>query len=326
MQSSEIRTKFLEFFRERGHKIIKSDSLVPKKDPTLLFTGAGMNQFKEMFLATGSLKFTRAASSQKCLRTMDIENVGKTASHHTFFEMLGNFSFGDYFKKETIVWAWEFLTKELDLPEEKLLVSVYEKDDEAAEIWMEEIGVPAEKISRLGAGENFWPANAQKNGPNGPCGPCSEIFYDRGPEMGCGRDECGVACDCDRYVEVWNLVFTQYNRRDGGVLEPLQKYNIDTGMGLERVTSIVQGTESNFETDLFMPLIEQAGNILGVNYDKHAEEGARLRRIADHARTAAFCVGDGVLPSNEGRGYVLRRVIRRALNDGRVLGPGDLAQ
>lgn len=320
MQSSEIRTKFLEFFRERGHKIVKSDSLVPRKDPTLLFTGAGMNQFKEMFLATATLKFTRAASSQKCLRTLDIGKVGKTASHHTFFEMLGNFSFGDYFKKETIVWAWEFLTQELDLPEEKLLVSIYEDDDEAAEIWMEGIGVPTEKISRLGSGENFWPANAQEDGPNGPCGPCSEIFYDKGPEIGCGRDECGVACDCDRYVEVWNLVFTQYNRRDGGVLEPLQKYNIDTGMGLERITSVIQGTESNFETDLFMPLIERTADTLGVKYDKHAEEGARLRRIADHARAAAFCVGDGVLPSNEGRGYVLRRIIRRALNDGRVLG------
>lgn len=323
MHSNEIRAGFLDFFKKFDHKIVKSDSLVPDKDPTLLFTGAGMNQFKNLFLATGKLKFTRAASCQKCLRTLDIDKVGKTASHHTFFEMLGNFSFGDYFKKGAIVWAWEYLIQELGLPEEKLSVSIYEDDDEAAKIWMEEVGIPGEKISYLDAGENFWPANAQANGPNGPCGPCSEIFYDRGPELGCGRGECGVACDCDRYVEIWNLVFTQYNRRDGGVLEPLQKCNIDTGMGLERITSVLQGTESNFETDLFLPIIERAADILGVDYKKHTEEGARLRRIADHARMAAFCIGDGVHPSNEGRGYVLRRVIRRALNDARILGSSE---
>ncbi|MFC1672301.1 alanine--tRNA ligase-related protein [Planctomycetota bacterium] len=311
MQSKEIRQKFLDFFAARDHKIVKSDSLVPKKDPTLLFTGAGMNQFKEMFLATSNLKFTRAVSSQKCLRTLDIDRVGKTASHHTFFEMLGNFSFGDYFKEEAILWAWEFLTRELNLPEEKLSVSVFEEDEEAVTVWKEKVGLPPEKISRLGPSENFWPANAPDNGPNGPCGPCTEIFYDRGPERSCGSDDCGVDCDCDRYVEIWNLVFTQYNRRDGGVLEPLQKRNIDTGMGLERITSVLQNTDSNFETDLFMPVIEEAARILDTTYDQHAEEGARLRRIADHVRSAVFCIGDGVLPSNEGRGYVLRRVIRR---------------
>ncbi len=320
MKSSDIRSAYLRFFEERGHKVVKSDSLVPKRDPTLLFTGAGMNQFKEMFLSEGPLPFTRATSCQKCLRTIDIDNVGKTSYHHTFFEMLGNFSFGDYFKVEAIRWAWEFVTEVLGLPKERLRVSVYEEDEEAAAVWREEIGMPDSLIARLGPEDNFWPANAPAEGPNGPCGPCSEIFYDMGEERGCGRPECGVDCDCGRFVEVWNLVFTQYDRKDGGVLEPLHKKNIDTGMGLERITSVVQGVESNFDTDLFIPIIEHICDVMGIRYDRHTEEGARIRRIADHTRAAVFCIGDGVLPGNEGRGYVLRRLIRRAMNDARMLG------
>ena len=329
MKSEEIRQRFLDFFQQRGHRLEPSDTLVPSQpDPTVLFTPAGMNQFKEFFLGVGKLAYTRAATCQKCLRTGDIENVGKTAGHHTFFEMLGNFSFGDYFKQEAIAWAWEFLLEVMKLDSEKLLVSVYEEDDEAHGIWEREIGVPTDRIYHFGADENFWPKNARELGPNGPCGPCSEIFFDQGEELSCGRPECDPSCECDRYVEVWNLVFTQFERQEGGVLEPLPKPNIDTGMGMERLTAVIEGTKSNFETDLFLPYIEVVCDIARVEYpggstklvagDKEAR--ARIRRIVDHARALVFCIGDGVMPGNTGRSYVVRRLLRRASLDGRKLG------
>ena len=232
METNVIRRKYLSFFEKKGHSIFPSDSLVPEDDPTLLFTGAGMNQFKDMFLGKGKLDVKRATTCQKCIRTGDIENVGRTPMHHTFFEMLGNFSFGDYFKLEAIEMAWEFMLNEMKLPEERLSVSVYLDDEESYDIWLKKIGIPKDKIYRFGEKENFWPANAPSDGPNGPCGPCSEIFYDRGEDIGCGRKECAPDCDCGRFVEVWNLVFTQFDRRDGGALEPLPNKNVDTGMGL----------------------------------------------------------------------------------------------
>jgi len=320
MKTDEIRRRFLEFFERRGHVIVPSDSLVPQNDPTLLFTGAGMNQFKEMFLGKGKLEFRRAASCQKCLRTADIEKVGKTSGHLTFFEMLGNFSFGDYFKREAIEWAWEFVTEELKLPPDKLAATVYKDDDESYQIWRDVIGIPADRIYRFGEEENFWPANAPSQGPNGVCGPCSEIHFDRGSSVGCGRAECNPGCDCDRYVEVWNLVFTQFDRRDGGVLEPLPQKNIDTGMGLERTAALMQGKILALENDVFMPLIEEAARAIGAEYRSDSESGARFRRIADHARAVTFCIADGVMPGNEGRGYVVRRLLRRAVADGWQLG------
>jgi len=319
MTADELRRSFLDFFSRRGHTVVASDSLVPANDPTVLFTGAGMNQFKEQFLGK-NLTFTRAASSQKCLRTDDIEKVGKTAAHHTFFEMLGNFSFGDYFKREAIKWAWEYLTEVLSLAAEKLSVSVYEHDDEAYAIWRDELHILPEKIYRFSQEENFWPASAPSKGPNGPCGPCSEIFYDQGAEVGCGRPGCDPSCDCDRYVEVWNLVFTQFDRRPGGVLEPLPHCNIDTGMGLERLAAVMQGVPTNFHTELFMPTIDELARIVGADYVYRTEDGARMRRIADYVRAAVFCIGEGVMPSNESRGYVLRRLLRLAVGDGVRLG------
>jgi len=256
MKSNEIREKFLEFFKSKGHEVIPSDSLVPKNDPTLLFTSAGMNQFKEQFLGH-NVTYKRAASSQKCLRTADLDNVGKTAYHHTFFEMLGNFSFGDYFKKEAIEWGWEFITKVMGIEEKKLWVSVYKEDKESYGVWKDIIKVPKEKIVKLGAKENFWPSNAPKNGPNGPCGPCSEIFYDWGKNVGCKKKACDPSCDCGRFVEVWNLVFTEYNRKGKDKLDPLPKKNIDTGMGLERITAVIEGAKNNFATDLFVPIINE---------------------------------------------------------------------
>ncbi|MCK4463978.1 MAG: alanine--tRNA ligase, partial [Candidatus Omnitrophica bacterium] len=256
MTSAEIRTKFLEFFKSKGHEIVPSDTLVPKDDPTLLFTSAGMNQFKEQFMGR-NVTYKRAASCQKCLRTGDLENVGRTGGHHTFFEMLGNFSFGDYFKKEACVWAWEFMTEALNLPKEKLWVSIYEDDDEACKIWLELVKVPKKRIVKFGAKENFWPSNAPVEGPNGPCGPCSEIFYDWGKDTGCGKKNCGPSCDCGRFVEVWNLVFTQFNRMGKNKLQPLPNRNIDTGMGLERITAVMEGVKTNFETDLFIPIITE---------------------------------------------------------------------
>ncbi|MDR3112122.1 MAG: alanine--tRNA ligase [Elusimicrobiota bacterium] len=310
-QSVEIRREFLDFFKLNGCHIAASDSLIPSGDKTLLFTSAGMVQFKKHFLGQSKDSFTRAASCQKCFRTSDIEQVGVTARHLTFFEMLGNFSFGDYFKKEAIPWAWEFLTKNMALPEEKLFITVYKDDAEAEEIWKKI--VPSSKITKLGKETNFW-----NMGDTGPCGPCSEIYFDLGIDVGCKKYSCKVGCDCDRFVEVWNLVFTQFDRQLDGHLKILPRKNIDTGMGLERITAIVQGKKSIFDTDLFLPIIENCTNILNVKNDE--KNKLTLRMIADHARAITFLISDGVLPSNEGRGYVLRRILRRALRQGKLFG------
>ncbi len=317
MKIDEIREVFLDFFKKKGHTVVRSDSLVPQNDPSLLFTSAGMNQFKELFLGKGAKPYTRATSCQKCLRTGDLDIVGTTAKHHTFFEMLGNFSFGDYFKEEAIAWGWEFLTKRLGLSESRLYASIHDSDDEAYMIWKNKIRLSEKKIFKFGDDSNFWPANARTQGPNGPCGPCSEIYYDFGSEHGCGKASCMVGCDCDRYVEVWNLVFTQYNRQEGGILVPLSQKNIDTGMGLERVGAVMQNCASNFDTDVFKPIVNAVAEILG---KQTLEEMIRIRRISDHVRAITFLVSDGVIPSNEERGYVARRVLRMAVKDGYVLG------
>lgn len=312
MTGNEIREKFLNFFKDRGHLMLPSASLIPQDDPTLLIIGAGMAPFKPFF--TGKMKppSPRITTCQKCVRTGDIENVGRTARHHTYFEMLGNFSFGDYFKKEVIPWSWEFITKELGIPAEKLWITIHTEDDEAFEIWNKVVGVPAERIVRLE--ENFWEIGS------GPCGPCSEIHVDLGEERGCGRPECAVGCDCDRFLEIWNLVFTQYNQNEDGTYSPLKNKNIDTGAGLERLASVIQGKPSNFETDLIYPIIEYAAQIAGVEYGKDKKTDVSLKVIADHARSMTFMIGDGILPSNEGRGYVLRRILRRAVRHGRLIG------
>jgi len=320
MRTDEIRDAYLCFFASKGARVVPSDSLVPANDPTLLFTGAGMNQFKEQFLGIGKIAFRSAASCQKCLRTGDIMNVGRTPSHHTFFEMLGNFSFGDYFKVETISWAWEFLLSILKVPENRLRVSVHEHDEEAWRIWQEKIGLPADRIARLGDHDNFWPADAPRLGPNGPCGPCSEIFYDRGPQRGCGRSTCGIACECRRWVEIWNLVFTQYDRQDDGSLKPLPQKNIDTGMGLERMASCLQDTDTNMDIDIFKPIVQAIAACAGKRYGASMADDVLMRRIADHIRAVVFCIADGVLPANSHRGYVLKRLLRRAALDGRGLG------
>ncbi|MBI4564468.1 MAG: alanine--tRNA ligase [Planctomycetes bacterium] len=320
MKTDEIRERFIEFFRKRGHTVHPSDSLIPSNDPSLLFTSAGMAQFKDMFLGRGTLPFRRATTCQKCLRTGDLERVGKTSGHHTFFEMLGNFSFGDYFKRETIAWAWEFSTREMRIPEERIHVTVYRDDDEAFRIWSEEIGLPAARIRKLGEADNFWPANAPSQGPNGPCGPCSELYYDFGPNTGCGRPECAPGCSCDRFVEFWNLVFTQFDRQEDGTLAPLPQKNIDTGAGLERFAAVLQGVHSNFDTDNFKPLILSECALLKVSYTPGTETAARLRRIADHARALVFCISDNARPGPTGRGYVVRRILRTAVRDGMKLG------
>ncbi|MFP4184331.1 MAG: alanine--tRNA ligase [Halorhodospira sp.] len=312
--SAQLRAAFLAFFRERGHEVVPSSPLVPANDPTLLFTNAGMVPFKEVFLGREQRGYSRAASSQRCVRAggkhNDLENVGYTARHHTFFEMLGNFSFGDYFKRDAIRYAWTFLTEVIGLPPESLWVTVYEEDDEAAQIWLEEIGIDPVRFRRIGAHDNFW-----SMGDTGPCGPCSEIFYDHGPEVAGGppgsEDEEG-----DRYIEVWNLVFMQYDRDAEGTLHPLPSPSIDTGMGLERLAAVMQGVHDNFETDLFVPLIDAAGEIAGTT-DRRIPS---LKVIADHIRACAFLIVDGVLPATEGRGYVLRRIIRRAVRHGYQLG------
>ena len=306
MTGDEIRSKFLAFFATKDHTVVESDSLVPKDDPTVLFTTAGMQQFKRQFLGhTGH--YTRAASSQKCLRTDDLDKVGKTDFHHTFFEMLGNFSFGDYFKRDAIVWAWEFLTGELKIPKAKLWVSVYKEDAEAEEIWLKEVKVDPKKIIRLGDKSNFWPSEAREKGPNGPCGPCSEIFYDYGVNKNCKNKNCDPGCDCGRFSEVWNLVFTQFDRKEGGVLEPLPNKNIDTGMGLERLAALVQGKRSNFDTDLFAPILEAIDAQLGKAKTDISTQEKRI--ITDHLRAIVFGIADGVIPSNEGRGYVIKKLI-----------------
>ncbi|MEQ8263979.1 alanine--tRNA ligase [Pseudohaliea sp.] len=313
MKTGEIREAFLAFFEEHGHTRVPSSSLVPANDPTLLFTNAGMNQFKDTFLGTDPRPYNRAASSQRCVRAggkhNDLENVGYTARHHTFFEMLGNFSFGDYFKREAIQFAWAFLTEHLRLPPERLWVTVHISDDEAAKIWTDEIGFPAERLSRLDE-DNFW-----QMGDTGPCGPCSEVFYDHGPEVP-GGPPGSEDDDLDRYIEIWNLVFMQYNRDASGEMTPLPKPSVDTGMGLERIAAVLQGVHSNYEIDLFQALIDAAAEIIGVQ-DRGASS---LRVIADHIRSCAFLVADGVLPGNEGRGYVLRRILRRAIRHGNKLG------
>lgn len=317
MNPNELRDGFLDFFAERGHTICSSDSLVPENDPSLLFTPAGMNQFKDMYMGIGTRTYTRAASSQKCLRMPDLDRVGETASHHTFFEMLGNFSFGDYFKKEAIAWSLEYLVDLLGMDFKTFNVSVYQDDDEAARLWLAQ-GIPEEKLYRFGEKSNFWPAEAPSKGPNGVCGPCSEIHVDLGG--GCGRSDCNPECDCGRFVEVWNLVFTQFLRKDGGVLEPLPSKNIDTGMGFERLLRVLEGVPSNFDTSLFRPIIASVSALAKKEYGADPRDDVRIRRIADHVRGAVFCISDGISPSNEKQGYVVRKILRRAILDGHNLG------
>ncbi len=318
---NEIRKRFLDYFEKHGHTVISSSSLVPHNDPTLLFTNAGMNQFKDCFLGEEKRDYVRATSSQKCVRAggkhNDLENVGRTARHHTFFEMLGNFSFGDYFKKEAIAYAWEFLTKDLGLDTDRLYITVYTDDDEAADIWHEQEGVPRERISRFEE-DNFW-----SMGDTGPCGPCSEIFWDNGPGTGCDSPECTVGCDCDRYMEIWNNVFMQFNRSADGSMAPLPKPAVDTGMGLERITNVMQDVSSNYDTDLLRVIIAHIEKLSGKTYGDNIEDDVSMRVMTDHSRATAFLIADGVLPSNEGRGYVLRRIMRRGMRHAKMLGFKD---
>ncbi len=315
MTGHELRSAFFDFFRERGHSIQPSDSLVPN-DPTMLFTIAGMVQFKPHFLGAIPLPFRRAATSQKCLRVNDLENVGRTNRHFTFFEMLGNFAFGDYFKKEAIEWAWEFITETMNISSENLWVSVYLDDDEAYDIWNKNVGIRSERIVRLGMKDNFWPPEIIP----GPCGPCSEMFIDLGPEFGCGEDTCQPGCDCERFFEFWNLVFQQYDRDAEGELHKLDMQNIDTGMCLERLGMVVNGLHTVYDTALLTPIIERMGDLTGVNYGDDLEGDQALRVLADHIRCLTFSISDGVMPSNEGRGYVLRRVLRRGARYGSKVG------
>jgi alanyl-tRNA synthetase len=312
MTGQELRESFLSFFAGKEHLRLHSASLIPEDDPTLLLIGAGMAPFKPFFTGKLAPPAPRVVTCQKCVRTGDIENVGRTARHHTFFEMLGNFSFGDYFKKESIAWGWEYITKVLEIPESVLWVTIHTEDDEAYNIWREDIGVAPERIVRLG--DNFWEIG------QGPCGPCSEIYVDLGEERGCGRPDCRVGCDCDRYLEIWNHVFTQFNKEADGSYTPLEKKNIDTGAGLERIASVLQNKQSNFETDLLFPLVQYAAATAGVTYGQAEKTDVSLKVIADHLRSVAFMIADGITPANEGRGYVLRRVLRRAVRHGRLLG------
>jgi alanyl-tRNA synthetase len=318
MTGKEVRERYLKFFADRGHTVVSSSNLIPKNDPTLLFTNAGMNQFKDLFLGLEKRDYIRACSSQKCVRAggkhNDLENVGRTARHHTFFEMLGNFSFGDYFKKEAIAFAWEFLTRDLKLDKNRLYVSVYKDDDEAAAIWHEQEGVPLDRIYRFDE-DNFW-----SMGDTGPCGPCTEIFWDNGPETGCGSPDCAVGCDCDRFMEIWNNVFMQFNRDETGVMTPLPKPSVDTGMGLERISTVMQGVTSNYDTDLIQGIIRHVEKLSGKRYRSDEKDDVSMRVIADHSRAITFLICDGVLPSNEGRGYVLRRIMRRAARHAKMLG------
>ncbi len=332
MNSNEIRSRFLKFFESRGHRIVRSASLVPANDPTLLFTNAGMNQFKDVFLGREKRDYARACSSQKCVRAggkhNDLEQVGRTRRHHTFFEMLGNFSFGDYFKAEVVPWAWELVTKELAIPKEKLYATIFEglkeanteipRDSEAYDLWLS-VGVPKDRIFALGMHDNFW-----QMGETGPCGPCSEIHYDMGPAASdLGHADCKFPCDCGRYVEIWNLVFMQFDRDEQGRMTPLPRPSIDTGAGLERIAAVLQGKLSNFDTDLFRPLIDEAATLANTEYGANHDTDVSLRIIADHARASTFLISDGVLPSNEGRGYVLRLIMRRALYHGQTLGMNE---
>jgi alanyl-tRNA synthetase len=321
MTSNEIRKAFLNYFEKKGHRVVRSSSLIPQNDPTLLFTNAGMVQFKSVFLGEEVREYRRAVSSQKCVRAggkhNDLENVGRTSRHHTFFEMLGNFSFGDYFKKEAIEWAWELVINEFKLPKERIWITIYLEDEEAFNFWRK-IGIPENRIVRMGEKDNFWAM-----GDTGPCGPCSEIVFDQGEGVGCGRADCHVGCDCDRFLELWNLVFMQFNRDKEGRLYPLSKPCIDTGMGLERISAILQGVKSNYDTDLFKPIFEKIEDISGISYGSDPKRDISMRVIADHSRASTFLINDGVLPSNEGRGYVLRRIMRRAMRHGRMLGIGE---
>jgi len=310
---SEIRDGYLKFFESKGHKILPSASLIPAHDPSILWTAAGMVPFKPYFTGAAKPEFTRVTTCQKCIRTPDIESVGKTARHHTFFEMLGNFSFGDYFKESAIPWAWEFVTEHLRLPPDKLWVTIYLDDDEALEIWHKVVGVPAGRIVRMGKDTNFWEIGV------GPCGPCSEIYVDLGEERGCDSPECGVGCDCDRFLEIWNLVFIQFFKDESGSYTPLEQKGIDTGFGLERVASVIQEVPTNFDTDLFREVMDFTAGIFGLKYGIDNQVDTALKVIADHCRAITFALADGALPSNEGRGYVLRRLLRRAVRYGRLL-------
>jgi alanyl-tRNA synthetase len=319
MTGNDIRQLYLDYFQKHGHRVIRSSSLIPQDDPTLLFTNAGMVQFKRTFLGEEKRDYLRATTSQKCVRAggkhNDLENVGYTARHHTFFEMLGNFSFGDYFKEKAVDFAWDLLTNGYGLPADKLWASVYLDDDDAYDLWHKRIGIPESRMIRLGEEENFWAM-----GDTGPCGPCSEIHIDRGPENGCGRPDCKLGCDCDRYLEIWNLVFMQFNRDADGTMTPLPKPSIDTGMGLERIVSLMQNVPNNYETDLIMPIMNRVEELTGIGLGAAHASDVAMKVIADHSRAAAFLIGDGVMPSNEGRGYVLRRIMRRAIRYGRNIG------
>nr|WP_319491905.1 alanine--tRNA ligase [uncultured Desulfobacter sp.] len=319
MTGNEARKIFLEYFNKHNHRHVRSSSLVPQDDPTLLFVNAGMVQFKRVFTGDEKRDYTTAVTAQKCVRAggkhNDLENVGYTARHHTFFEMLGNFSFGEYFKEKAIEFAWDLLTNGYGFDAEKLHVSVYKDDDEAYEIWNKQVGIPVERISRLGEADNFWAM-----GDTGPCGPCSEIHIDRGKEFGCDDPNCAVGCDCDRWLELWNLVFMQFERSEDGTMTPLPKPSIDTGMGLERIISVLQNVPTNFDTDLFVPIMERVGELAGKKRGESKEVEVAMKVIADHSRASAFLICDGVLPSNEGRGYVLRRIMRRAIRYGRSIG------
>lgn len=316
---NELRESYLKFFEEKGCLRHKSYPLVPQNDNSLLLIVAGMAPLKPYFTGQETPPRRRMTTCQKCIRTGDIENVGKTARHGTYFEMLGNFSFGDYFKKEAIAWSWEYVTKVLKLPTDRLYVSVYEEDDEAEKIWHEDVGVPMDHIVRMGKEDNFWEA-----GTDGPCGPCSEIYFDRGEKYGCGKPDCKVGCDCDRYMEFWNLVFTQFERHEDGTYTPLKQKNIDTGMGLERLASIMQDVDSIFDVDTVKAIRDHICKIAGCEYGKEYKKDVSIRVITDHIRAVTFLAGDGVLPSNEGRGYVMRRLVRRAVRHGKLLGISGL--
>jgi len=311
---NELRERYLSFFESKGHLRLPSFSLIPQNDPSLLLINSGMAPLKPYFTGKEEPPRRRVTTCQKCIRTPDIENVGKTARHGTFFEMLGNFSFGDYFKKEAIPWAWEFFTKDLQIPEDRLWVSVYEEDDEAFEIWNKDVGLPPERIARMGKKDNFWEHGT------GPCGPCSEIYFDRGPDKGCKSPDCKVGCDCDRFIEVWNLVFTQFNRDEDGNYTRLPNPNIDTGMGLERLACVMQDVSNLFEVDTIRKVLEYICELAGVKYGESASKDISIRVITDHIRSTTMMVSDGVIPSNEGRGYVLRRLLRRAARHGKLLG------
>ncbi len=311
---NDLRTMFLDFFLSKGHTVMPSAPLIPQNDPSLLLIGAGMAPFKNYFLGIEEPPNRRMASCQKCIRTPDIERVGKTARHGTYFEMLGNFSFGDYFKREAIGWAWEFCTQILSLPTDKLWVTVYEEDDEAFDIWHKEIGLDPGRIVRLGKADNFWEIGS------GPCGPCSELYFDRGEAYGCGSDDCKPGCDCDRFMEFWNLVFTQYDSDGAGTYTPLEHPNIDTGMGLERLACLMQGVDNLFEVDTVQNILKHIGTLAGIGYGESPRQDESLRVITDHIRSTTFMINDGVVPSNEGRGYVLRRLLRRAARHGRLIG------